>query len=75
MHDGVVRVLYMSLLWNINHTLFSYETFSLKVCTNDFRSITKHFRLYIKVPTALNIQPKLIQDELYSLFSDQRSIL
>ena len=27
--------------------------------------------MYIKVYTALNIQPKLIHDELYSIFSDQ----
>ena len=31
----------------------------------------ENFRFYIKVSTALNIQPKLIHDELYSVFGDQ----
>jgi hypothetical protein len=31
----------------------------------------ENFRFYIKVRTALNIQPKLIYDELYSVFGDQ----
>ena len=31
----------------------------------------ENFRFYIKVRTALNIQPKLIHDELYSVFGDQ----
>ena len=29
------------------------------------------FRFYIKVRTALNIQPQLIHHELYSVFGDQ----
>ena len=31
----------------------------------------ENFRFYIKVRTVLNIQPKLIHDELYSVFGDQ----
>ncbi len=31
----------------------------------------ENFRFYIKVRTALSIQPKLIHDELYSVFDDQ----
>ena len=31
----------------------------------------ENFRFYIKVPSALNIQPKLIHDERYSVFDDQ----
>jgi hypothetical protein len=31
----------------------------------------ENFRFYIKVRAALNIQPKLIYDELYSVFGDQ----
>jgi hypothetical protein len=31
----------------------------------------ENFRFYIKVRTALNIQPKSIHDELYSVFGDQ----
>ena len=31
----------------------------------------ENFRFYIKVRTALNIQPKLIHHELYSVFDDQ----
>ena len=31
----------------------------------------ENFRFYIKVCTALSIQPKLIHDELYSVFGDQ----
>ena len=31
----------------------------------------ENFRFYIKVHTALNIQPKLIHDERYSVFGDQ----
>ncbi|CAF0947809.1 unnamed protein product [Rotaria sordida] len=31
----------------------------------------ENYRFYIKVRTALNIQSKLIHDELYSVFSDQ----
>ena len=31
----------------------------------------ENFRFYTKVRTALNIQPKLIHDELYSVFGGQ----
>ena len=33
----------------------------------------ENFRFYIKVRTVLNMQPKLIHDELYSVFRDQDS--
>ena len=35
-----------------------------------FQMNSRNFRFYIKVHTALNIQTKLIHDELYSVFSD-----
>ena len=31
----------------------------------------ENFHFYIKVRTGLNVQPKLIHDELYSVFHDQ----
>ena len=33
----------------------------------------ENFHFYIKVRTALNIQPKFIHDEHYSVFGDQDS--
>jgi len=36
-----------------------------------FQMSTENFRFYIKVRTALNIQARIIHDELYSVYGDQ----
>ena len=40
-------------------------------CIFPFQMSAENFRFYIKVRTALNIQARIIYDELYSVYGDQ----